>query len=166
MKTTGKKANMAGSSPSILGRNAGLALRAQLPGRYAEKRAAKILDCSTSLAGYLLAGQHWTINRLSQCVELFGGAFIRTVIEPIPSGDDPLDRRFDELSERLRALEAGNHGRARATASESERVVAEAARQDGSGDAEPSSRMDGSSDRSRPMAPGESCRVGKDKGSV
>src|SRR4051812_12077513 len=69
-----KARNMTAQAASYERRAAG-AIRQLVAGPSADKLTARAFGCSVRMAQHLRAGQHWTIQRLSQASAVFGATF-------------------------------------------------------------------------------------------
>jgi len=90
------------------GIRAATALNLLLPGQHRAKAIQRLFDVSERTAKYLLAGRHWTIDRLSQASRAIQGfdEFIST-----PNIHHRLDAMEAELTELRQHLKAsgGDH---------------------------------------------------------
>lgn len=84
-----------GSMSADYGIRAARAVTLLVPSRHRDKMLQRAFDCSLRMAKYLAAGQHWTLDRLSQASAIWGAAFDALLL------GDPDDYEISALRARL-----------------------------------------------------------------
>ena len=98
-----EKCNRSATSlPSDYGQRAALAVTELIPAPHRGKAVQRLFDVSLRMAKYLLAGQHWTIDRLNQASKIIEG-FDQFVASPEQMRGMRME--LDELERRLARLE-------------------------------------------------------------